>query len=569
MDNRMLGSMDFPVRLPVLLAAFVFPNSQVLLLAHLVNMVSWALWMPHVWDYMCWCALTEIVFVVAALAGGSDEKVAQRFVPAVKAMLIILYFSAAFWKLTSSWFDLRSSCAVILMSELLSSKLFSPGPETFYKIMMELSPILVAALEFVVPIFLWLAPRFGVMIALVFHQTINLMPMTYAGGFSIAMCARMHLFVPQLFPEGSSWLLPSALVALVLAIMVLQLTITVYTVAGFFMSVIDDAMNYEPSILNVQKRCLTEVTVHDRLDTAGTAFLIFTTVYVRAALYPGKEGFYAPAKERGAWLRYGAWTLGFLYGFVGPVLGLQAQGSSTMYGNVLQFGGGNHWVVPTGVLQTHYADRKPGPGAEWLEEAMVDAFGGGMLRVEETGSKVMNQLCPAEATLQLPVRAKELLPRAGSAGRYFEMYAARNYFERPMFNLSSTAIHAGAGKAASDASMEDGVTRYVVPAFELRRLLALARARKETFRLTYTHIPSSMRTVSEWRTMKGTQVHLLEEGGRTVECTFSDASGQKTACESTEIALLPPPPRWLQWMLAPYPVPLVEGETHDEVHCST
>jgi hypothetical protein len=290
MDNRMLGSMDFPVRLPVLLAAFVFPNSQVLLLAHLVNIVSWALWMPHVWDYMCWCALTEIVFVVAALAGGGDEKVAQRFVPAVKAMLIILYFSAAFWKLTSSWFDLRSSCAVILMSELLSSKLFPPGPETFYKIMMELSPILVAALEFVVPIFLWLAPRFGVMIALVFHQTINLMPMTYAGGFSIAMCARMHLFVPQLFPEGSSWLLPSALVALVLAIM---------------------------------------VTVHDRLDTAGTAFLIFTTVYVRAALYPGKEGFYSPAKERGAWLRYGAWTLGFLYGFVGQVRGLQAHGAGT------------------------------------------------------------------------------------------------------------------------------------------------------------------------------------------------------------------------------------------------
>lgn len=528
MDNRMLGSMDFPVRLPILLAAFVFPNSQVLLLAHLVNIVSWAFWMPHVWDYMCWCALTEMVFVVAALAGGGDEKVAQRFVPAVKAMLIILYFSAAFWKLTSSWFDLRSSCAVILMSELLSSKLFPPGPETFYKIMMELSPILVAALEFVVPIFLWLAPRLGVPIALIFHQTINLMPMTYAGGFSIAMCSRMHLWVPRLFPEGSSWLLPSAMVALILAIM---------------------------------------VTVHDRLDTAGTAFLIFTMVYARAVLHPGKEGFDAPVKERGAWLRYGAWTVGFLYGFVGPVLGLQAQGSSTMYGNVLQFGGGNHWVVPTGLLQTHYADRKPGQG-EWLDEAMVDAFGGGMLRVEETSSKVMNQLCPAEATSQLPVRAKELLPRAGSAGKYFEMYAARNYFERPLFNLSATAIHAGAGKG-SGASAEDTVRRYVVPAFELRRLLGLARARKETFQLTYTHIPSSMRTVSEWRTMEGTQVHLREEAGRTVACTFSDAGGRKTACESTEIALLPPPPRWLQWSLAPYPVPLVEGETHDEVHCST
>jgi len=536
MDNRMLGSMDFPVRLPVLLAAFVFPNSQVLLLAHLVNIVSWALWMPHVWDYMCWCALTEIVFVVAALAGGGDEKVAQRFVPAVKAMLIILYFSAAFWKLTSSWFDLRSSCAVILMSELLSSKLFPPGPETFYKIMMELSPILVAALEFVVPIFLWLAPRFGVMIALVFHQTINLMPMTYAGGFSIAMCARMHLWIPCLFPEGSDWVVPSAMSAAIMALM-------------YF--------------------------VHDRLDAAGTAFCLFTMVYIRGVLFPGKEGFHVKVKEGGAWLRYGAWTLGFLYGFVFPVIGIEAMNSSTMYGNVLQFHGNNHWIVPTGLLQTHYYDRKPTGkvfahvSGDWFDETMVDAFGGGMLRVESTDSPVINQLCPAEATADLPTRAKELLPRVGSTGKYFEMYAARNYYNRPWFNLTSTAIHSGAGKNEVLAKSENTVKRYVVPAFEMRRLLQVARQRKETFQMTYTKIPKSMTTVSEWRTLQGgAKVELVEEPGKTARCTVS-FGGKTTACEPSEAALLPPPPSWLQWILLPYPVPLVEGETHNEIHCST
>ena len=34
-----------------------------------------------------------------------------------------------------------------------------------------------------VPVLLWYNPTIGVPIALLFHQTINLMPVTYAGGF--------------------------------------------------------------------------------------------------------------------------------------------------------------------------------------------------------------------------------------------------------------------------------------------------------------------------------------------------------------------------------------------------
>ena len=39
-----------------------------------------------------------------------------------------------------------------------------------------------------------------------------------------------------------------------------------------------------------------------------------------------------------------------------PIVGVMAMASSTMYGNVKQFGGGNHLVVPNGVLQEYYAD---------------------------------------------------------------------------------------------------------------------------------------------------------------------------------------------------------------------
>ena len=52
------------------------------------------------------------------------------------------------------------------------------------------APALVAGIEFAVPSLLLLLPRWGILLALVFHQTINFMPATYAGGFSISMCAR-------------------------------------------------------------------------------------------------------------------------------------------------------------------------------------------------------------------------------------------------------------------------------------------------------------------------------------------------------------------------------------------
>jgi len=77
----------------------------------------------------------------------------------------------------------------------------------------------VAALEFAVATALTLRPTAGVVLALGFHQSINLMPMTYAGGFSISMCCRFVLFLPgvvtQSLGRSSSLVLPSAMCAAV------------------------------------------------------------------------------------------------------------------------------------------------------------------------------------------------------------------------------------------------------------------------------------------------------------------------------------------------------------------
>lgn len=82
MDNRMLKPWDQPddwmIRLPLLVISFIFPVPSLLLVAHVVNIVSWFYWMPAVWDHMVWAALLEMTFVVAALAGGGKDAVAKR-----------------------------------------------------------------------------------------------------------------------------------------------------------------------------------------------------------------------------------------------------------------------------------------------------------------------------------------------------------------------------------------------------------------------------------------------------------------------------------------------------------
>ena len=66
----------------------------------------------------------------------------DRFLPAVKALLITLYFSAAFWKLTTGFLDPRVSCAATLVAEL-SAALFGarvPASSSFARGLLASAP---------------------------------------------------------------------------------------------------------------------------------------------------------------------------------------------------------------------------------------------------------------------------------------------------------------------------------------------------------------------------------------------------------------------------------------------
>ena len=152
MDHRMIEKpYDWYVRLPLALMCLVMPNSHTLLVAHIVNIVCWFDVMPAVWDYMVWCAILESTFVIAAILSSSSDEVSRLFLPAIRAQLIVLYFSAAFWKLTTSWFDTHYSCATVLMSELLAGlePLLPPLVHVAEPMLLG-APALVAGIEFAV-----------------------------------------------------------------------------------------------------------------------------------------------------------------------------------------------------------------------------------------------------------------------------------------------------------------------------------------------------------------------------------------------------------------------------------
>jgi hypothetical protein len=127
--------------------------------------------------------------------------------------------------------------------------------------------------------------------------------------------------------------------------------------------------------------------------------------------------------------------------------------------------------------------------------------------------------------------------------------------------------------------------RYVVPAYELRRVLALQRQSLEPFELQYTRMPSYLGKPTEWKSFVGPAVVYMENptsrwhNSGAVECTERHLArgstpslkldnGEGSACDAKEIVYLPPPSWWLTKMLHPYPIPLLDG-AGDGIHCTT
>ena len=164
-DQRPLGNGDYYLLLPLSLLCALRPTSRLLTLAHVVKLVLFALRMPFVWDHECWAALNEAALVATYLTRGSFES----FFAAARSQIIVLYSSAAFWKLNTSFLSPQTSCATVILIQQLSAYAPSNLAALAAPAIAAAAPTTAFLVEALIPMLLAFAPRYGVALALLFH----------------------------------------------------------------------------------------------------------------------------------------------------------------------------------------------------------------------------------------------------------------------------------------------------------------------------------------------------------------------------------------------------------------
>ena len=109
--------------------------------------------------------------------------------------------------------------------------------------------------------------------------------------------------------------------------------------------------------------------------------------------------------------------------------------------------------------------------------------------------------------------------------------------------------------------------RYTVPAFELRRALADARAAGEAFSLVYTRLTVPYGNPN---TATGPQVVLEEDGQGGSKCLISTtpptaSSSLAVPCSATEAAVAEPPPWWALKFAVFWATPVLEDTTEEKL----
>ena len=272
---------------------------------------------------------------------------------------------------------------------------------------------------------------------------------------------------------------------------------------------------------------------------AAVAAALVASIAKRGGAPPQGGGAVATPRPRSGVAVSLAATLTAVYAFGLPILGLQHMGSSSMYANLKHWGGSNHYLVPTGLLQQWYADA-PGELGNW--------FGGGLVRVDEVKGSSLASL-NAWATIEPSPTAAELLRAAGHSGRQLAAY----YAPGRMASLEA------AGHAVSAAALP-----AVMPAFELRRALASARALGLKAEARVVRLPLGLVTPSEWLAHRGPVLTLRSDG----TCSRRTWLGIRRPCgdDAERLARMPLP--WpLATLLLPYPAPLLPDDG-TEIHCS-
>jgi hypothetical protein len=380
-DSRPLCEYDLLVLYPLVLTILMLlspvgkalfgSSTQILMvdiavIAHAVDFAVRVYRMPALWDHECWGLCTEISFVLAyapcLLANRSVALSESSFLSVVQWQFGMLYAAAAFWKLNTSFFDYQLSCGTLLLLEFVGAYIepFVDIPVDIATLLAKAAPVITLLGEAGISIFMFLfattkKPIFrdiGVALAVGFHTMIFLLPLNAAGGFSAACLSRFICFfdsaaISRLFKTAAD-------------------RKSIFLAAGVL------------AIVTVSTLSLVRYRMIDVLPDTGLTFagLLIVLYIFLVGVQPSYFATVAPGSgvppPTNKLLLATIVVFTVAYAFVGPILGVQQMGASTMYGNMRNYGPSNHYFVPTAIL-----------GDDIL-------FGGGLVQVIDSSSDTLD-----------------------------------------------------------------------------------------------------------------------------------------------------------------------------------
>lgn len=530
-----------------------------------------------------WSAQTDAV-VLAMMFLAPRRAVVPFSAWVVTAQMGVFYFADGFWKMTTAFLDPRVSCAPILPLGLMTHLPERWTPVALVRRIAAIAPYAAIAAELCIGLCL-------------------LVPQRAMRRLGVGLCAAQHLLVVLSPSPNQNSVVPiTCLTRLCLALA--PSWAAAQTEATSLPSTATGAAYRAAAALAAAGVAHLSTSPEADIDWATVYYVMLCFVVGRALIIDLGAAVFLPYGESFSGIpipRVRLFFNGFAKGVgcmllscsVGYVVCFQRQGvvdlgAAAALGSLRLPGGARHLLAPSSTPHGLAAAGVPPDGSSGGalgyglmdtalrfvlgSDAVSESLGGGLVRVEACTSQYINALYPSEITSELSPRLRAMLASAGHIGRQFNPRASR---------VSGPAARSGLGRWVAAARNEPFV-RYTLPAYELRRVLAEARAANESFSLTYVRLRAG-EVAAPGEEAGGPRIVLHESGDGERHCVIWPSAGSSlvadvaqlfetslhfslpfgsSPCADDEPAMQPPPVGLASKLLFLSPLPLLPDNEH-------
>mmetsp|Transcript_15833 Transcript_15833/g.23818 ORF Transcript_15833/g.23818 Transcript_15833/m.23818 type:complete len:655 (+) Transcript_15833:51-2015(+) len=535
--NEFLGL----VEMALVLGAFFQPKKKVVPgLAFMIRIFNIFVRAPCISTPEYISALTDIPTMLCIVLR-DPQKTTLLPSRAIRWQLAILYISSGIWKINSSYLHPRYSCASIQVLQFIDAFGLIQFSSLVAPIALALGAWLCILFEFAISIAIFLnEPAIAALLAIGLHALGALTPPPNNFG-SLGVTCAIRLFWIAPFAMTRAWrnaveyaefAVHASVGAIFLAITVRKHPLTIHS-------------------YDIEKKGYASV------DWAAGIFGVLASLVVRAALLhqrpdtrdaaiKKREGIVTIVAESSSpGVSCLALVLAIFYGIFAVSFGLLDIGTNTINSALRFHAGSNHLLpIPIGILQHAYYNQ---PNS---------IFSGGVLRIEHADSFLLNSFHPAEVTDLLAPGTRRLLVQHRHLGRLWNSALAivrRGAIPSPPRYLPSKQWSTKAQqqdhatymkkrqqylKQSNQLPTPIPFAKYTLPAYELTRVLNLARRQLSTnsgletsFRIVYARL-DGISGDEQWRRHSITKLIQLDVDATGTNCTVLDSNFDDTSFQS-------------------------------------